>query len=167
MNTQYLPPLPRIEDTELFLTVCTHHSLSTVTSAETIHRENGRLAELGEKVLDLTVTDYLYRRKQVLDAQSIVNERRDLLNDENIIQWLNIYNLKTELRVANPNILQDPQEMRKYFLAYVGAVFVSNDILIVQNWIVRLIDPHHTSNLLSMPPQYNAPHPAPPQGSPP
>ncbi|KAJ3744603.1 hypothetical protein DFH05DRAFT_1524226 [Lentinula detonsa] len=170
MNPRDLPPLPRIEDTELFMTVYTHHSLSTGPYAETTYRDSGRLAEVGEKVLDLTVTDYLYRRKPVIDAQSITKERRDILADETIIQWLNLYNLKAKLRAADLTILQDPQEMRKYFLAYVGAVFVSNDILTVQNWIVRLIDPHYTLNsqgFPSMPPQYNAPHPAPPQSSPP
>ncbi|KAJ3714944.1 hypothetical protein DFJ43DRAFT_1103031 [Lentinula guzmanii] len=167
MNSQDLPPLPRIEDTELFMTVYTHHSLSTGPYAETTYRDSGRLAEVGEKVLDLTVTDYLYRRKPVIDAQSIRKERRDILADETIIQWLNLYNLKAKLRAADPTILQDPQEMRKYFLAYVGAVFVSNDILTVQNWIVRLIDPLDSQGFPSKPPQYNAPHPAPPQSSPP
>ncbi|KAJ3800200.1 hypothetical protein GGU11DRAFT_429780 [Lentinula aff. detonsa] len=179
MNSHNLPPLPKIDgDVDLTLAVFTYQSYTS--PSQPTEYDSDRLAELGEQVLDLAVTNYLYCKQPALDAQNIRDQRRAILRDDKIVQWLDSYNLKTKLRTPDPRILENPQEMKKFFLIYVGAVFISSEMSIVENWIVQLIDPdaalqntasasasyssQHTS---SMPPQYSAPPPAPPQSSPP
>lgn len=50
MNTENLPPLPKIEgDVELTLSVYTHHSLDMSNDGPR-HYDSDRLAELGEHV---------------------------------------------------------------------------------------------------------------------
>ncbi|KAJ3725599.1 hypothetical protein DFJ43DRAFT_1089274 [Lentinula guzmanii] len=181
MNSHNLPPLPKIDgDVDLTLAVFTYQSFTS--PSQPTEYDSDRLAELGEQVLDLAVTNYLYCKQPALDAQNIRDQRRAILRDEKIVQWLDSYNLKTKLRTPDPRILENPQEMKKFFLIYVGAVFISSEMSIVENWIVQLIDPdaalqntasasasasYSSQHSSSMPPQYSAPPPAPPQSSPP
>lgn len=59
--------------------------------------------------------------------------------------------------------------MKRYFLTYVGAVFATDGISGVENWIIPLIDPdvalhasQSQSQSQSLPPRYYAPPLAPP-----
>ncbi|KAJ4485796.1 hypothetical protein J3R30DRAFT_3442068 [Lentinula aciculospora] len=182
MNNQNLPPLPKIEDAELMLAVFTHASISSSLAAGPTNYDSDRLAELGEQALNLAVTNYLYCKRPVLDAENIRNQRRVILHDQRIIQWLDAYDLKAKLRTSQSDIFQDTQEMKKYFLTYAGAVFVTGDMSTIENWIVRLIDPdarseiqasasylpqHSSQHISSNPPQYSAPPPTPPHSQPP
>jgi len=68
-----LPPLPKIEgDVDLMLEVFTHSSLrfGSATMIED-YGDIERLAELGAKVLELTVTNQLYLRRPFLDSKDI------------------------------------------------------------------------------------------------
>ncbi|KAJ3750777.1 hypothetical protein DFH05DRAFT_1468529 [Lentinula detonsa] len=179
MNSHNLPPLPKIDgDVDLTLAVFTYQSYTS--PSQPTEYDSDRLAELGEQVLDLAVTNYLYCKQPALDAQNIRDQRRAILRDEKIVQWLDSYNLKTKLRTPDPRILENPQEMKKFFLIYIGAVYISSEMSIVENWIVQLIDPdaaiqntasasasYSSQHSSSMPPQYSAPPPAPPRSSPP
>jgi dsRNA-specific ribonuclease len=68
-----MPPFPKIDGHhDLLLDVYTHKSLRF--SGAPLNEEYGdtdRLAILGEKVLDLAVTSYLFSRKPILPAPEI------------------------------------------------------------------------------------------------
>lgn len=68
-----LPPLPRIDgDVDLMLDVYTHSSLrfgSAPMNAD--YGDTERLAELGAKVLELTVTNQLFCQRPFLHSQEI------------------------------------------------------------------------------------------------
>ncbi|KAJ3844931.1 hypothetical protein F5878DRAFT_3803 [Lentinula raphanica] len=179
MNSHNLPPLPPIHGNAPDLTIAVYtRQLNSPTHPTTYDSE--RLAELGTQVLDLATTKYLYNCEQpALDAQSIRDQRTDILQDDRIIQWLEDYNLKAHLQTSDPSIFDNQQEMKKFFLTYVAAVFLSSGLPTVENWISQLIDPNATvQNTFStptsnppqfslMPPQYSAPPPPPPPHNPP
>ncbi|KAF9074851.1 ribonuclease III domain-containing protein [Rhodocollybia butyracea] len=182
MNTQNLPPLPSIDgDVELTLSVYTHQSVQNLYNNINSPKEydSDRLAELGEHVLDLATTNYLYNKRPIMNANDIKTERINILDSERINHWLEAYNLKSRLRTSSPSVYNDPQEMRQYFLAYVGAVYLSSGMSTAENWLVQLIDPNAQpldfpgqasdplANAISMPPQYSLPPPAPTTQPPP
>ncbi|KAJ3849449.1 hypothetical protein EV368DRAFT_85523 [Lentinula lateritia] len=138
-----LPPLPKIDhDLDLTLAVFTHKSVRINSTVGPTHYDGDRLAEVGEQALDLAVTDFLYCQQPVIDGEEMRKQRGKILQDEKILQWLDYYNLKPKLRTADLTILEDPQEMKKYFFIYVGAVYISGDMPTVNNWIAPLIDPN-------------------------
>lgn len=49
--------------------------------------------------------------------------------------------------------------MKRYFLTYVGAVFLLDGMLTVENWIVRLIDPGFISSSSAPSPAFQPPQP--------
>lgn len=68
-----LPALPKIEgDVDLILDVYTHRSLRMDTSLNDDYGDTDRLAELGAKILDLTVTSHFFSKKPMLTASQIV-----------------------------------------------------------------------------------------------
>ncbi|KAJ3928822.1 MAG: hypothetical protein NXY57DRAFT_964186 [Lentinula lateritia] len=185
-----LPPLPKIEhDLDLTLAVFTHKSVGINSTAGPTHYDGDRLTEVGEKALDLAVTNFLYCKQPVMNGEEMRKQRGKILQDEGILQWLDYYKLKPKLRTADLTILENPREMKKYFFTYVGAVFISGDMSAVNNWIAPLIDPNaallpdfisasnssssqtsqqtspQSQHSSSRPPQYTAPPP--PLGNPP
>jgi dsRNA-specific ribonuclease len=67
-----------------------------------------------------------------------------LVSDANLETWINAYRLKEKLRVAptEVHLLENPQEMRRYFNTYLGALYIRNGLPTIQDWISRLIDPN-------------------------
>ncbi|THV07500.1 ribonuclease III [Dendrothele bispora CBS 962.96] len=167
-----LPPLPRIEgDLDLALAVFTHSSLA-FASANNNYDNSERLAFLGERVLELAVTDHFFKCRPMLTVDEIDMRRKIILSEENYKRWIDGYELRSRLRV-NPNIpnpLDIPQEMEKFFQSYVGAVFLRHGMGTITNWISPLIDPNNTSAPLpeysTSTPYYND-LPPPPKGAPP
>ena len=63
-----LPALPKISG-ELILNVFTHKALRPEPSTQ--YGDNDRLAELGEKILEMAVTSALFHQNPVLSAADI------------------------------------------------------------------------------------------------
>lgn len=68
-----LPPLPKIEgDVDLMLDVFTHSSLRFGSaSMNEDYGDTERLAELGAKVLELTVTNHLFSQRPFLHCKDM------------------------------------------------------------------------------------------------
>ncbi|THU90644.1 hypothetical protein K435DRAFT_864145 [Dendrothele bispora CBS 962.96] len=136
------PPIPPIE--ELLLVVFTHRSVASTTS----NYEFDRLAFLGERVMELAITDHLVNKTPMLTVEEIDEELKSILSDENHRRWIDGYDLGRRLTFSPdpriPNPLDSPQEMRKFFQSYVGAVFRLNDMGTIARWIIPLIDPDHS-----------------------
>ncbi|PPQ78054.1 hypothetical protein CVT25_015599 [Psilocybe cyanescens] len=154
-----LPPLPKIEgDLDLMLDVYTHHSLRY--SGAPMNGDYGdteRLAELGSKVLDLAVTYHLFSVKPLKSARDMETSKAEIITDYNLDAWLKAYGLKDKLRISPDNIqiLQNPQEMRRYFYTYIGALYIRNGLATIQTWISRLIDPAVDIKLPDSTPDYS------------
>jgi hypothetical protein len=66
-----LPPLPKLTG-DIILDVFTHKSLRVnATPTNDLCGDNDRLAELGEKVLNMTTTDVLFNQNPILSAGDI------------------------------------------------------------------------------------------------
>ncbi|KAG5637643.1 hypothetical protein H0H81_003720 [Sphagnurus paluster] len=145
MNT--LPPLPKIEgDIDLVLDIYTHSSLRFPSGPDSLNDDYGdtdRLAELGSRILDLAVTFHFYSKKPMLTANEIAEHRDRVLSDEQLSSWLDEYGLKTKLRYAPTakDEVGSPQELRRFFHTYIGALHIRNGMATIQEWISRLIDP--------------------------
>ncbi|KAH9486480.1 Ribonuclease 3 [Psilocybe cubensis] len=139
-----LPPIPKIDgDVDLMLDVFTHQSLRLNPVMNHDYGDSDRLAELGSKVLDMVVTYHLFSGRPLLTARDIEIRKAEVVSDENIDSWLKAYGLKEKLRISpdKVEVLQDPQELRKYFCTYIGALYIRNGLAVIQTWISCLIDP--------------------------
>jgi len=147
------------------LDVYTHKSLH---HEETIHNDaygdNSRLAELGENVLSLAITQRLFWVKPMLPTADIVAEIQELLSDENIDNWVTAYQMKKNLKF-NPAVRQEIntlQESRVLMFSYLGAVYYSKGLGPITAWIDRIVKPDADSGSPSRPFYPPPPSTAPP-----
>jgi len=148
-----LPPLPKISG-DLILDVFTHKSLQ-VDAHNHEYGGNDRLAELGGKVLDMTITHCLFSRRPMLMAADIEKQREELLSERNIENWMSAYKLRGKWR-CHPSVAEDlktPEESRFLLNSYIGAIYVENGLPAIQEWANRLLNPDVTTT--SSPPDSN------------
>jgi len=139
-----LPPLPTIVGEDLLLDIYTHKSL--IPSGAPMNEEYGdtdRLADLGARVLDLAVTFHLHSKRPMLSALEVDQQRAQAITDENIEHWLTVYGIRQKLRFAPSESASvgSPNELRRFFHTYIGAVQIRNGMHTIQRWISQLVDP--------------------------
>lgn len=183
-----LPALPKLPG-EIILDVFTHRSLrfpGAPMNENSEYGDNGRLAVLGEKVLEAAVTDTLFRKRPMLKGHELEvrwsaitlnpapdcaiipqKRRKDKLSTKNIERWITGYKMREKLRCSadavpnlqNPEVRHGPffpillyltifnvvQEISLLFNSYVGAVYATQGMPVVQNWIGALVDPDYVS----------------------
>ncbi|KAE9386391.1 hypothetical protein BT96DRAFT_539537 [Gymnopus androsaceus JB14] len=103
-----------------------------------------RLAQLGQTVLELVVTQYLFKRVPLVDGQTMQTEKDGILNEETIISWLDhCYPTEKERFLRNqPNSPNERQNLCNFFLSYIGAIYLSNGSStrpVLEEWIIKLI----------------------------
>lgn len=133
-----LPTLPKLSGM-VVLEVFTHRSLRLACHAT--YGDNERLTVLGQHVLGLIITQLLFTRKPKLKRENIEDLRRALLSDEIIDVWSRLYRLRDELRYDSsfqPSV-DEPEQGRSLFLAYLGAAFEEHGLIDVQKWIRMLV----------------------------
>jgi len=150
-----LPPLPKIEgDVDLVLDVYTHKSLRPDgVQLNDDYGDTDRLAELGGRILELAVTLHYYSKKPMLKAAEMAELRNRALSNENLEAWLDAYGLRHKLRFApgEKDTVGTPEELRRFFDTYVGALHIRNGMATIQDWISRLIDPDAEPTSLQFP----------------
>jgi len=180
-----IPPAPKLRG-DIILEVFTHKSLRFPGApVNEEYGDNVRLAVLGQKVLECAATYTLFNRRPMLNADEITMRRDEALSDENIQNWITTYGFREKVRCTPDALptLDTPEENRLLFASYVGAVYVQNNMDLVQNWIGQLIDPQYepmfsadeqyaykrvkTEPMGSPPPLSGMPAPPPPMTQPP
>ncbi|KAG6889997.1 hypothetical protein C0995_012957 [Termitomyces sp. Mi166 len=156
-----LPPIPKIEgDVDLLLDVFTHRSLRFGQSAamNNDYGDTDRLAELGHRILDLTVTFHYFSKRPMLSAAEVTRLSKEALSHDKLEAWLDSYDLKSKLRHApgEQDMVGSPEEIRRFFDTYVGALYIRRGGAIIQDWISQLIDPDAQQR---PPPQWPIPVP--------
>ncbi|KAF9447800.1 hypothetical protein P691DRAFT_706120 [Macrolepiota fuliginosa MF-IS2] len=139
-----IPHLPDITN-DLVLEVYAHESLRPpdATKPEAF-TDNTRLAQFGKKVLDTAVFLVLFQKKPFLSLGEIENRKEELLDDDTVQRWVNSYQLARRIRCA-PEYrakMQTPEECRRVFCAYVGAVFRDSGQEAVTKWLELLVQYH-------------------------
>jgi len=159
LPTTSFPVLPKISG-DLILETYTHKSLRIMgSSISDQFPDNERLSKVGEMAIQLAVTNYLYHKVPVIEANGMPGERCSILSDENYELWVNHYNLRKQLRFTSSLDIYTPQETRTLLNAYVGAVYEQHGMRAVGTWILRLIDPDQ----LPVNPDDSTPSTLPPQ----
>ncbi|KZT30884.1 hypothetical protein NEOLEDRAFT_43340 [Neolentinus lepideus HHB14362 ss-1] len=138
-----IPPLPKLSG-DMTLEVFTHKSLRFEGAPRNEEvGDSDRLAVLGGKVLDMVVANTLFNKRPMLQADEIESETAEALSDGKVDGWISLYRLREKLR-CTPDALQTlrtPKETRHLFDSYVGAVFFTSGLRVVQDWIAKLVDP--------------------------
>jgi dsRNA-specific ribonuclease len=133
-----IPPLPAING-DILLQVLTHKSLrrSNVASEE---YDNERLAELGEKVLNIAVASFLFNRQPVLSGSEMQERRKSILSEANLDGWVSLYGLREKVRCIPELVptLKSPEETRTLFYAYVAGLYRDSGLEPVQQWLDNL-----------------------------
>ncbi|KAI6047779.1 hypothetical protein EDC04DRAFT_2619886 [Pisolithus marmoratus] len=132
-----LPALPKLSGM-LVLEVFTHRSLRLACHAT--YNDNERLTILGQQILEMITTKLLFSRKPRLKRENIEVLRRALLSDEIIDIWSRLYRLRDELRYDSSfqSSVDEPEQGRSLFLAYLAAAFEEHGLDDVQKWIRML-----------------------------
>ncbi|KAJ3555472.1 hypothetical protein NP233_g12200 [Leucocoprinus birnbaumii] len=148
-----IPRLPEI-NTDLVLEVYTHESLCPSSDAKPEEfLDNRRLAKLGEVVLDTAVTLVLFRKQgpKLLTGEEINEQLQRIVNDDVIQGWVKSYQMASRIlcKAEFKSKREDPEECRKVFCAYVGAVFRQSGQDVVGKWIELLIKYHEQQQTTS------------------
>ncbi|KAF9535690.1 hypothetical protein CPB83DRAFT_842162 [Crepidotus variabilis] len=143
-----LPSLPRIDaDYDLLLDVYTHKSIATPDAP--LNEKYGnvdRLALLGQEVFELAVTFHLFSKRPCIDMEEFQQTKAEYTSPRHAVEWLESYGLKAKLRIdlnSRAAVLENDDEMHKYFHTYVGAAYYQNGLQVVQDWISGLLDPEN------------------------
>ncbi|KAI0689885.1 ribonuclease III domain-containing protein [Cytidiella melzeri] len=144
-----LPSIPKLNG-EVLLDVFTHRSLrfqGAPLDDSSEYGDNIRLAVLGKAILHAAAIDTLFKKRPMLKADEIEEQLKVALSLENVERWLKEYKLRDKLRCSPDAValLDRPDEMNLLFNSYVGAVYASQGMPVVQNWIGALIDPDYES----------------------
>ncbi|KAH0838053.1 hypothetical protein J3R83DRAFT_6293 [Lanmaoa asiatica] len=118
-----IPALPPIEG-DLLLDVFTRQSNRNTSSPpdNTEHGGTERLAELGHTVLSMIIMYILFQRTPFLSATDLSEKHKELMDDDQIKDWLACYNLKSRVRgLEDRSRLDEQTEERLLFSSYVGA----------------------------------------------
>ncbi|KAL4069757.1 hypothetical protein V8B97DRAFT_1969127 [Scleroderma yunnanense] len=137
-DPSHWPELPKLSG-KIILEVFTHKSLRLACHAT--YQDNERLSVLGHHILEMITTQLLFCRRQKLRKETIEAQRRALLSTENIDTWSKWYCLRDELRYdpSIQSVVEEPEQGRLLFLAYVAAVYHERGLVDVQKWIGALL----------------------------
>jgi len=157
-NIHILPLLPLLPplDGHLLLDVFTHSSLDYEGKIfNEDFGDNRRLADLGEKVFNLAVTQRLFFKKPLLTVSEIVEHRENITSDATLEQWATAYQLKKNLKCApDARASLDTTEVSRFLLhSYIGAAYCQRGLVPIQNWIDRLVLPDEIPEPPSTPPR--------------
>ncbi|KAJ7446511.1 hypothetical protein B0H11DRAFT_2085064 [Mycena galericulata] len=157
-----IPNLPKIEgDVDIILDIYSHSSLKNNSPMNEEYGDIDRLAELGGKALEMALTVHFFYKRPMLFASQITDEAKMAISDDKLRDWLAAYGIQTKYRTlpGSPALLDSSEDMRRFFYAYIGALYIRNGNDRVQAWISALVDPNADVNSFGSPP--------PPQGAPP
>ncbi|KAJ7706366.1 ribonuclease III domain-containing protein [Mycena rosella] len=135
-----VPDLPKLSGDTL-LQVFTHRSLRRVDQPKSF--DNERLSVLGEKVLDLFITEALFAQRPMLTISEITTQKNQFFSPDILVWLVDRYGLLNHLRCHPDNFSSlnapAPDEASSLLYAYVGGIFVDHDddgILrqVVQSW---------------------------------
>jgi ribonuclease-3 len=137
----------KFQDAELLLTAITHRSYLNEHKSASEHNE--RLEFLGDAVLELIVTDYLYRKYPASPEGELTAWRSALVKGEHLAEIANELQLGSYLRLSRGEAKSGGRE-KAYLLAnalesIIGAVYLDGGIKPATNLIEQLILPRLTA----------------------
>lgn len=128
------------ENADIFKEAFTHRS---VTHDGDSSRDNERLEFLGDAVLELVTTEWLFQHFKDLSEGQLTTYRSALVKRENLAQVARKVDLATYLRLSRGEALSGGRE-KDYLLAnlveaFIGALYLSGGATLAENFIVRFV----------------------------
>jgi ribonuclease-3 len=135
------PPL-RISDLDEYITTFTHKS--TLRDYIATHGSNERLELMGDSVLSLVVTKYIYDKYPTCDEGFITRIRTKLVCGTSLSAWALALGLQRHLMMNKKALDQEwnlnPSKLEDTFEALLGALFVDKGIAACRDFIYPLLD---------------------------
>ncbi|KAJ7103383.1 hypothetical protein B0H15DRAFT_812091 [Mycena belliarum] len=158
-----IPPLPKIDgDVDIMFDIFTHKSLQGNHGTNDEYGDTNRLVELGARALQLALTSHFFYKRPVLTADEISEHAQKAISDTTLRDCLSASNIRAKYR-GLPDLLDSPEECRRFFHSYIGALYIRNGINHVQAWVSALVDPNANVNSFGTPPpQFGIGMPPPP-----
>ena len=135
------PPL-RISDLDEYITAFTHKS--TLREYIATHGSNERLELMGDSVLSLVVTKYIYDKYPTCDEGFITRIRTKLVCGTSLSAWALALGLQHHIMMNRKAMDQEwnlnPSKLEDTFEALLGALFVDKGIAACRDFIYPLLD---------------------------
>lgn len=136
-----LPPL-RISDLDEYITAFTHKS--TLKEYKATHGSNERLELMGDSVLSLVVTKYIYDRYPSCDEGFITRIRTKLVCGTALSAWALQLGLQNHIMMNRKAMDQEwylnPSKLEDTFEAFLGALFVDQGIAACRDFVYPMLD---------------------------
>lgn len=133
----------RIGDPSLYLTALTHRSAARDRSLEALAESNQRLEFLGDAVLDLIISEYLYRRFPDSPEGELSSTRSRIVNRKALAGFARTMELGKGLLVGESadeeRIRMSEATLADAFEALVGAIYLDRGIDAVQEFVLHHI----------------------------
>ncbi|CCA68545.1 hypothetical protein PIIN_02408 [Serendipita indica DSM 11827] len=135
-------PAPLMIDTGLEVRAYTHKSFYPHSIRTEEPKDWGRLAFIGAELIAMCATEVLLQRYKTMRPTHLSRLRNMVANIDTVAEWSELYEFPDRIR-ASPSQQSQIQSQTKHraavFEAYVGAVYHSEDLSRVQNWLRPLI----------------------------
>ncbi|KAJ3725221.1 hypothetical protein C8R42DRAFT_660879 [Lentinula raphanica] len=143
MNDIPLPAFPPIEGKDVAdLTIAVYGPRDSSSRISLYRRD--RLAILGNQVLNLIVTDYLFQKQPLLEADDFQDEVDQIIDEDNLLAWIEQYpeQIQMFLQRNSDGISNRKNKLCTFILSYIGALYVGAGMVIkpeLKNWVNKLI----------------------------
>lgn len=129
-------------DNELLIKSLTHSSFANESNVS----DNERLEFLGDAVLELSMSEYLYLKCPDLSEGEMTKRRAQLVREEALVYYARKINLQDYIRLGHGEEQsggrEKPAIIADAFEAMLGAIYLSYGFLVVKDVIEKLIIPY-------------------------
>lgn len=143
----YTHPLPTIHDAAIYERIFLHRSLgrAPVQSADGTFEDddNDKLAFLGDQVIQMCVTEVLFRRCPGDKTSALSPRKSYLVSKQKLAEWSDEYELPTRIRGPEHQLLTiqtNKLQRAQVFQAYIAAYFLEKGYLETKAWLKPVID---------------------------
>lgn len=141
LEPEFTEPI-RIRNIDLFIQAFTHKS--TLREYEVPKGHNERLEFLGDSVLSLVVTKFLYDRYPNENEGFLTRVRTKLVRSSSLCQWAKEMGLQDLMLMSSKALEQNwncnPKKLEDVFEALVGALFLDQNVAACKRLLYPILD---------------------------
>jgi ribonuclease-3 len=134
----------RFKDRRLLIQAFTHSSYVNENRGKAMHNE--RLEFLGDAVLELCVSDYLYQRYPKRSEGELTKLRASIVCEPSLVEFANSLEFGLYVRLGKGEEITGgrsrPALLADVFEAFIGALYLDQGIAAVKAWLDRVVFPN-------------------------
>jgi len=134
----------RFKDRRLLIQAFTHSSYVNENRGKAMHNE--RLEFLGDAVLELCVSDYLYQRYPKRSEGELTKLRASIVCEPSLVEFANSLEFGLYVRLGKGEEITGgrsrPALLADVFEAFIGALYLDQGIAAVKAWLDRIVFPN-------------------------